>query len=46
MEECVNITEVSRRDIIDYLISREKPFSGRLGELEFLVGHLPTPVVM
>ncbi len=36
MGECVNITEVTRRDIIDYLISREKPFSGRLGEVEFL----------
>src|SRR6266700_3595230 len=32
----MNITEVTRRDIIDYLVSREKPFSGRLGELDFL----------
>jgi hypothetical protein len=30
------ITEVSRRDIIDYILSREKTFSGRLDTTEFL----------
>jgi hypothetical protein len=32
----VNITEVTRRNILDYLITREPPFSGRLSEVEFL----------
>lgn len=32
----MNISAVTRRDIIDYLIVRNKPFSGRLDELEFL----------
>ena len=32
----MNITEVTRRDIIDYLITNGISFSGRLGELEFL----------
>jgi hypothetical protein len=32
----MNITEVTRRDIIDYLITNGITFSGRLGELEFL----------
>src|SRR5260370_13605815 len=32
----MNITEVTRRDIIDYLITNGISFSGRLDELEFL----------
>jgi very-short-patch-repair endonuclease len=32
----MNISQATRRDIIDYLIAREKPFSGKLNELEFL----------
>lgn len=32
----MNISQVTRRDIIDYLIAKEKPFSGKLNELEFL----------
>ena len=29
-------TEVSRRDILDYILSREKTFTGRLETTEFL----------
>jgi len=32
----MNITEVTRRDIIDYLITNEISFAGRLDDLEFL----------
>lgn len=32
----MNITEVTRRDIIDYLIARKQPFHGRLDLLDFL----------
>src|SRR5437763_1902183 len=32
----MNITEVTRRDILDYLITRKTPFSGNLELLEFL----------
>src|SRR6266700_564933 len=32
----MTITEVTRRDIIDYLITSEISFSGKLDELEFL----------
>ena len=32
----MDITEVARREIIDYLIMREKPYWGKLGILEFL----------
>lgn len=31
-----DITEVSRRDILDYILSREKTFTGRLETTEFL----------
>ena len=32
----MDITEVARREIIDYLITREKPYWGKLDVLEFL----------
>ncbi len=32
----MNITEVTRRDILDYLIASNTTFSGKLDELEFL----------
>lgn len=31
-----NITEVTRRDILDYILGREIPFTGRLETIEFL----------